>query len=137
LREIFPPFASTHTFARFARFARVQRHYPHLRVILKRWAGIHARCGKRPGYFDVECRYRDFDDFCGHMIELGFRPSLTIDRINPFAHYERSNVRLATVAEQASNKRMHHGGQLARRKNHDEPNDETDGYRIHNVVWYW
>jgi hypothetical protein len=52
----------------------------------------------------VEFRFASFEEF---FKELGSRPSpeLSVDRINPFGHYERGNVRWATYKVQANNTR--------------------------------
>jgi hypothetical protein len=110
-------------------------------IISDRWRGIQARCGKAPGYLDVQCRYDGFWDFYWHMIELKFDGTLTIDRINPFGHYERSNVRLATIAEQARNKRIHHSATRTAprrvRKPEEAAGGDENGYRIQSVIWHW
>lgn len=52
----------------------------------------------------VEFKFTSFNEF---FTELGARPSpeYTVDRRNPFGHYEKGNVRWATYREQASNTR--------------------------------
>jgi hypothetical protein len=69
---------------------------------------IRARCGRDAHYLDVECRYASFDDCYLHMLGLGYSPLLSIDRNDPFGHYERANVRLVPHEDQNRNKRVHH-----------------------------
>ncbi len=54
----------------------------------------------------VKFRFNSFDEF---FSELGLRPSPkhSVDRINPFGHYEKGNVRWATAKEQNNNQRRH------------------------------
>lgn len=74
------------------------------------WRSFHSaktRCRKadrQSAYADVEFRFESFEQW---LEELGPRPSYkhTVDRIDPFGHYEPGNVRWATVAEQNANKR--------------------------------
>lgn len=57
----------------------------------------HHRC-----YEDVEFRFSSFEEF---LSEVGPRPeACTIDRIDPLGHYEKGNVRWASVQEQAKNR---------------------------------
>lgn len=57
----------------------------------------HHRC-----YRDVEFRFDSFQEFLG---EVGHRPEgHTIDRIDPLGHYEKGNVRWATIKQQAENR---------------------------------
>jgi hypothetical protein len=58
---------------------------------------LHHRC-----YRDVEFRFNSFKEF---LDEVGIRPEgKTIDRIDPLGHYEKGNVRWATVQEQTKNR---------------------------------
>lgn len=72
---------------------------------------IKDRCNntKNPGYENyggrgIECRFKNFDDFFN---EVGEKPSAkhSIDRINNDSHYEKGNVRWATINEQNNNTR--------------------------------
>jgi hypothetical protein len=54
-------------------------------------------------YGHVEFRFKSFDEF---YVELGPRPEgKSLDRINPWGHYEPGNVRWATHKEQCNNRR--------------------------------
>jgi transposase-like protein len=56
-------------------------------------------------YGDIEFRFKSFDEFWQH---LGERPKgKSLDRIDPWGHYEIGNVRWATHVEQCNNKRRH------------------------------
>jgi hypothetical protein len=52
----------------------------------------------------IEFRFKSFEEF---FAELGHKPTPThsVDRINPYGHYEVGNVRWATAKEQANNRR--------------------------------
>lgn len=55
-----------------------------------------------PAYADVEFRFQSFDEF---FALLGPRPDgCTLDRIDPFGHYEAGNVRWATKRVQTDNR---------------------------------
>lgn len=50
-------------------------------------------------------------DFASFVADMGERPEgKTLDRINPFGNYEKSNCRWATVKEQNNNQRKHWKG---------------------------
>lgn len=80
------------------------------------WATMLARCQRKTAHdFDryggrgirVCERWHDFSDF---LADVGLRPSKnhSLDRINNDGNYEPSNVRWATLQEQANNKRTTH-----------------------------
>lgn len=55
-----------------------------------------------PCYAHVEFRFESLQDL---IDEIGLRPKgHTLDRINTLGHYEKGNVRWATIAEQAKNR---------------------------------
>lgn len=58
-----------------------------------------------PCYANVEFRL----DSLQHLIDcIGIRPEgTTLDRIDPFGHYEPGNIRWATIAEQTANRLPH------------------------------
>ncbi len=57
-------------------------------------------------YGHVKFRFKNFEEF---WEELGKRPEgKSLDRINPWGHYEKGNVRWATHVEQCNNRRRHH-----------------------------
>lgn len=63
-----------------------------------------AKNGKKhhPCYEKVEFRFASFDEF---LEEVGPRPEgHTLDRIDPLGHYEKGNVRWATMRQQAENR---------------------------------
>jgi hypothetical protein len=81
------------------------------------WADIHRRCKNKddpdyggrvdkngnPDPVTVSEAWQHFDTF---MLDMGRRPKgMTLDRIDPWGHYEKSNCKWATAAEQARNKR--------------------------------
>jgi hypothetical protein len=57
----------------------------------------------RYGGSGIEFRFQSFEDF---LDEVGCKPTPkhTLDRIDPTGHYERGNVRWATMKEQANNR---------------------------------
>ena len=56
----------------------------------------------RYGGRGIEFRFESFDEF---FVLVGFRPEgKSLDRINNDGHYEKGNVRWASVAEQNANK---------------------------------
>lgn len=65
---------------------------------------VNATSYKNYGGRGIEFRFNSFEEF---YAELGAKPSKkhTIDRINNDGHYEKGNVKWATYAEQALNKR--------------------------------
>lgn len=55
-----------------------------------------------PCYENVEFRFESLQEL---IDEIGLRPKgHTLDRINTLGHYEKGNVRWATIAEQAKNR---------------------------------
>lgn len=83
------------------------RHSPEYSV----WSGIKRRCENprekcfhRYGGAGVQCQFSSFEEF---ISEVGKRPSSkhSIDRIDPHGHYAPGNVRWATSAQQARNKK--------------------------------
>jgi hypothetical protein len=57
----------------------------------------------RYGGKGIEFRFDSFEDF---LNEVGYKPTPkhTLDRIDSSGHYERGNVRWATMKEQANNR---------------------------------
>ena len=75
------------------------------------WSGMKRRCENkreksypRYGGRGIKVKFSSFQEFIDH---IGLRPSddFQIDRINNDGHYEAGNVRWATKAQQALNKR--------------------------------
>lgn len=63
-----------------------------------------CKLGKKhhPCYESVEFRFNSLQELVDC---IGVRPQgMTIDRINPFGHYESGNVRWATIKQQAENR---------------------------------
>jgi predicted RNA-binding Zn-ribbon protein involved in translation (DUF1610 family) len=57
-------------------------------------------------YAHVEFKFRSFEEF---YKEMGPRPEdKSLDRIDPWGHYESGNVRWATHKEQCNNRRKNH-----------------------------
>ncbi len=55
-----------------------------------------------PCYENVEFKFKSLQELVNC---IGIRPEgMTLDRINPFGHYEPNNVRWATVKQQAENR---------------------------------
>lgn len=72
----------------------------------KSYTRARRRCrqGKshHPAYENVEFRFKTFDEF---FDEIGPRPeNHSVDRIDPLGHYERGNVRWASISQQAANR---------------------------------
>ena len=63
-----------------------------------------AKMGKKHHacYENVDFRFASFDEF---LQEVGPRPEgCTLDRIDPLGHYEKGNIRWATIRQQAENR---------------------------------
>jgi hypothetical protein len=83
----------------------------------KIWTSINRRCTnpnednyKYYGAMGVTVSPLWRHDFPAFLAHVGPRPSPkhSIDRINPWGHYEPGNVRWATALEQRHNRREHH-----------------------------
>ena len=62
------------------------------------------RCADKQHYIEygIEFKFNDFEEW---WRELGERPEGgTVDRIDPYGHYEPGNVRWATMKEQSNNR---------------------------------
>lgn len=70
----------------------------------KRCVNSNQKCFNLYGGRGVEFRFSSFQEFIN---EVGRRPTKnhSIDRIDPNGHYEKGNVRWATLEEQSRNKR--------------------------------
>lgn len=75
------------------------------------YMGARGRCNCKSnssytyyGAKGVQFKFKEFREF---VDEVGLKPApeYSIDRINPFGHYESGNVRWATPQEQAANTR--------------------------------
>lgn len=78
------------------------------------WQNMRARCNRptHPRFYDYGGRgitvAPEFDYFPNFLAAVGLRPSSrhSLDRIDNEGNYEPGNVRWATTAEQAANKRV-------------------------------
>lgn len=82
--------------------------------------GAKARCNnkKLPAYryygkLGVKIEWKNFNDFLIDMyqsylqhVEIYGKKQTTLDRINPYGNYSKSNCRWATCKEQSLNKRF-------------------------------
>lgn len=71
------------------------------------WRGMKARCGKLRFYEHVSLceEWQDPKAFLEWADVSGFRPGLSIDRIDPRGNYEPGNCRWITLTEQTLNRR--------------------------------
>lgn len=81
--------------------------------------GAKARCGNKKlpvykyyGGLGVQMEWKSFDDFLTDMyqdylqhVEIHGKTQTTLDRINPYGNYSKSNCRWSTWKEQSINKR--------------------------------
>ena len=71
------------------------------------WQAMHQRCESHPNYAGIRfiCdRWCGENGFANFYADMGPRPhGLTLDRINNSGHYEPTNCRWATYAEQNRN----------------------------------
>ena len=83
----------------------------------KTWASMNRRCHTpgASGYVKYGAKGTRVCDAWRESFETFYRdlgpkptPKPSLDRIDPFGHYEPGNVRWATPVEQANNKRRHH-----------------------------
>jgi len=67
----------------------------------------NARCWESYGGRGIRFKFDSFEEFLDHV---GHRPSLeySLDRINNDGHYEKGNVRWATIKEQNHNQRRYY-----------------------------
>ena len=81
------------------------RSDPQMRGSYASYGQAKRRCETKEHYIEYGTEFR-FSDFEEWWKELGERPEGgTVDRIDPFGHYEPGNVRWATQAEQNRNRR--------------------------------
>lgn len=81
--------------------------------IYKAWTGMRQRCNnpknsayRNYGALGIKVCKR-WDNFADFIADVGERPQgMTLDRINPQGHYEATNVRWATKAQQQRNQRV-------------------------------
>lgn len=66
-------------------------------------AKVRVKSNHNGAYAHVEFRFKSYREF---LLELGPRPNgMTLDRIDPNGHYEKGNVRWATMSDQSRNRR--------------------------------
>lgn len=89
------------------------------------WANMRARCERKnhPQHSDYGDRgiyvcseWKSFEKFYSWSIENGYRPNLTIDRIENDGPYSPDNCRWATHDQQQENKRIRKDAKLNLRK---------------------
>ena len=80
------------------------RHDPHKVGCWNSYWKAKRRCAEHEHYLEYGIEFR-FSDFKEWWQELGERPEEgTVDRIDPYGHYEPGNVRWATMKEQCNNR---------------------------------
>ena len=82
------------------------KNNPALEYTRRSYYKAKRRCkmGKdhHPCYENIEFRLNNLQEL---LDDIGVRPDgLTLDRINPLGHYEKGNLRWATVKQQAENR---------------------------------
>lgn len=67
----------------------------HHRELRRQWHGVKAKC--LPGGEDVSPVWKDdFEAFAADIVELGWRPGLTVDKVDPHGTLEPRNVQFTT-----------------------------------------
>ena len=87
--------------------AKLTKHGESQTDLGTKWYGMRKRCGKSPYYKNVSIcpEWSDYNTFASWARSNGYKPGLSLDRINPLGNYEPANCRWVTWDVQQNNKR--------------------------------
>lgn len=87
--------------------AKLTKHGESRSELAKNWYRMRSRCSNNPYYKNVSIctEWSDYNTFASWAMSNGYKPGLSIDRIDPSGNYEPTNCRWVTWDVQQNNKR--------------------------------
>lgn len=86
---------------------RLTKHGESRSELAKSWYRMRSRCNNNPFYKNVSIcpEWSDYNNFANWAKANGYKPGLSLDRIDSNGNYEPTNCRWTTWKEQQNNKR--------------------------------